>query len=121
MTDNLLLMGDENPENNTNVAKEITMMVGKALIAAYPGRNWVVDPNIPGGIVTVYLAPLTGSYGFVIHLSKLNHDLEKTVVWAGGEILERFGLNRNRVVAGDTKGFLVDSRGEALCAKDGGI
>lgn len=70
---------------------EIESAVGQVLQRHYNGWRWYVDCRAEAGIVTVRNLSLHGDYGFVIPLRKLQHDVDlKTVVLAGGEILERY-------------------------------
>ena len=75
-----------------NMAKDI----GEALHAAYPGHLWAVTCEGEKGIATVRNLALIGNWGFVLKLSDLYSasDWKKKVVMAGGEILERFRLQR---------------------------
>lgn len=64
------------------------------LCGVYPGYPWAVSVNALGGIATIQL-DFTGKWGFVLHLKALEHDLDlKSVIMAGGELLERFKLRR---------------------------
>jgi len=64
----------------------------------YPGRDWKVLVNIPGGICSIKLPRLHHSaLGFNFPLDMLAADPNMLiVVRAGGELLERFNLTRGR-------------------------
>lgn len=76
--------------------------IGDTLVRAYPGYGWLVHVNSVQGVVTIKLmevATVIGKqYCMVLHLSNLNFAKSRTkkVLWAGGEMLERAGLTRNR-------------------------
>lgn len=68
----------------------------------YPGHQWRVNADHETGLVTVQLLYIDtvrqhARWGYVIHIARLNGDPTlRAAVRAGGELLERFGLSRNR-------------------------
>jgi hypothetical protein len=73
---------------------EIATYIAETLLRKYPGYPWAVQVNGEGGIATIQL-DFTGKWAFVLHLKALEHDLElKSVMRAGGELLERYKLRR---------------------------
>ena len=70
--------------------------MAEALHEAYPGHLWAVTCEGDKGIATVRNLNLSGEWGFVLHLKKQysSSDLKRQVLMAGGEVLERFRLNR---------------------------
>lgn len=74
------------------------------LDAHYPGHQWRVNADHETGIVTVQLLYLdtlrhNAKWGYVIHIDRLSGDPTlRAAVKAGGELLERFGLPRRRML-----------------------
>lgn len=69
----------------------------------YPGHNWRTFADHEQGVAGVflqYLGPVNrdaGKYGFRIKIASLNSDPTlRSIIRAGGELLERFGLARHR-------------------------
>ena len=75
--------------NDQTLAKN----VAETLEKKYPGWFWAV--NVMDGVVTVKSFRLSGNWGFVIHSDKIDNDY-RSVVTAGGEILERFRQHRGK-------------------------
>jgi hypothetical protein len=71
--------------------------VGSVLTAKYPGRAWRVDVNLERGVLVIQLPLLSTEKGYYVHLAdRTIHQLQARSLQAAGEILERFGLSRNR-------------------------
>lgn len=69
----------------------------------YPGHHWRTTADHEQGVAAVYLQYLdaikrtAGRYGYALLIDKLKSDPDmRSVVRAGGELLERFGLPRHR-------------------------
>ncbi len=78
--------------------------VNRVLQKHYPGWFWYVEipPNSGVLIVRNMDTNLVKPWGFVIHLKDIHSDPTfKKVIWAGGELLERYNLARGRVQAED--------------------
>lgn len=63
----------------------------------YPGHRWMVCVDDVGGIVNITNARLSGLQGYTLHITKIDNDF-KSVMRAGGEILERYRLSRGRII-----------------------
>lgn len=101
------------------IAKDaIANRMGRVLQTTYPNRNWLVRVSDDLSIATINCVDISLEYGFMIHLDKITHDLELAARIAGGEILERFNLSRDKY-SEDGALLRVDRRGEALGAKQG--
>lgn len=81
-------------------------LVNDILIQHYPGHPWMVGVNHKAGTVHIELPyqdriRTRFPYGFLLHLSSLRSEAEarRKVVWAGGELLERYGLPRGRATS----------------------
>jgi hypothetical protein len=92
--------------------------IGVKLMQAYPQRKWGVAVNASVGSVAVTCPSLHATHGMVIHMAGKNlHDLEVAAVRAAGEILERFGISRQRVFDPLTiENLKRDFRGDAVTA-----
>lgn len=75
---------------------------------------WRVTVNEPGGIIEVTNLMLSGRYGFLMHINKIDAEGRK-VVRAAGELLERYRLSRSKIVTFDKIFSLpTDFRGEPV-------
>ena len=76
---------------NQTIAKHVAETLNKH----YPGHMWLVHADILQGICSVRNQRLSSNMGFMIHLDDLSVDTtDKTIISAGGELLERFRLSR---------------------------
>jgi len=116
-----ILLADEDQANNCIEATNICKVLGNALVAAYPKRKWFVDVNWVGKVAWVCCPDISMQYGFCLHLNKLVIEAQKAAVMAGGELLERFDLSRNRNAVGGFEYLIRDARGNAIAAKQGGL
>jgi len=87
----------------SQVAREshLEAEVGRALIKAYPARNWLVDSDVPNRVLTVHCTDISARWGMVVHLTRSNRETVRRSVRAGGEILERYRLSRQRQASND--------------------
>lgn len=70
----------------------ICAAVGQVLVRHYPGWKWYVECKNESGVVSVRNLTLNGDYGFIVHLNRLEHDIDlKLVRDLAGELLERYG------------------------------
>jgi len=75
----------------------IAKRMGDVLVSNYPNREWGVRVDLFGGMVIITCDSLDLERGFHIKLEGRNiHDLQHQAKMAGGEILERHGISRNR-------------------------
>lgn len=77
----------------------------------YPGHLWAV--NCDGKFLDVKNLYLSGQWGFRLKVDFLHSgsDLDKKVVRAGGELLERYRLKRGRFDVGQYSQLKTDSVG----------
>lgn len=100
---------------NDSADIELCGKVSDILNRAYPAHLWMVGCDHKAGLIYVEL-PYGNSvkafpYGFALHIGKLGgaKTMKKKVQWAGGELLERWGLPRNKAhkdvlsIAGNNK------------------
>lgn len=83
--------------------------VAEKLDQKYPGWLWAV--HCMDGVVTVKSMLLSGNWGFVMHADKIDNDY-KSVVRAGGEILERYNQQRGRFNQDLYSDLVMDDRGQ---------
>ena len=83
--------------------------VADVLEKKYPGWLWAV--NCMEGVVTVKSMLLSGNWGFVMHSDKIDNDY-KSVMRAGGEILERYNQQRGRFNQDRYSDLTMDSKGQ---------
>ena len=72
----------------------------KALRKAYPqwADYWSITVDTRGGIVQVRNLALSGDFGFVLHINKIDPEMRKVREMAG-ELFERFNVARSRGVS----------------------
>jgi hypothetical protein len=70
--------------------------VAETLNQKYPGHLWAV--SVQGGVLVVKNLAISTFYGFIIkhHDSYSASDLARTACEAGGELLERAGMPRDK-------------------------
>lgn len=80
---------------------EVTLCkaIGRVLYSHYPGHPWAVEVMADQGIAKITIPPLLGvNWGYILHLDKLDSDAGmKSVIEAGGHILERFNIPRSTI------------------------
>lgn len=76
------------------------------LNASYPAFDgaWRVTVDEVGGTVEITNLMLSGKFGFLMHISKIDPEGRK-VVTAGGEMLERYRISRSKAL--DIRNMLV--------------
>jgi hypothetical protein len=81
--------------NDMIMAKEIA----DALNAHYPKHLWAVNVDGKNGVATIKNLLLSGQWGYLLKLTNMfsASDFRKDVLRAGGEILERYRVNRGRL------------------------
>ena len=84
--------------NQAKVEMWIAKNIGETLVEHYPNRQWGVDVDIPGNMVVIMCPSLSFDKGYHIAMTedRTIQDLQQRAIRAGGEILERFGMSRNR-------------------------
>lgn len=101
------------------LADRMCRWIGSVLLRHYPNRQWFVEVSMEGGVAKIQSPSISNNYGFVVHIDKPREALERAVVRAGGELLERFGLSRERAAIGGEEAIERDIRGEAIHAATG--
>lgn len=85
----------------SKIGAEVTIAkaIGRVLQSHYPGHPWFVEVMADQGVAKITIPPLLGmNFGYILHLDKLDSDAGmKSVVEAGGHILERFEIPRSTI------------------------
>lgn len=88
--------------------------IGDALERHYPGWGWAIQPNERGGVLNIRALRLSGEWGYVLLLRKIQDDPRHTeAIRAAGEILERFRVPRGMYRYEDWKATRKDIAGLA--------
>lgn len=75
----------------------IAKKLGEHLVEQYPKRQWGVEVDIPGRMVIIMCPSVSLNKGYHLHMRGDTLDgLCKRAETAAGEIMERYGLSRNR-------------------------
>ena len=76
----------------------IAQHIAETLHRSYPGHLWAVKASVEQGVVYIHNLNLSSQYGIVLHCDKLVKDRHMTLVkQAGGELLERYRVERKRL------------------------
>lgn len=77
----------------------IAKQIGTDLCNTYPNRQWHVDVDTRNGIVVIACPSLSKRLGYRLHLKRDTvADLIPRCRRAAGEILERFGVSRGKII-----------------------
>jgi len=98
----------------TTGADEMTAKsIADVLEKKYPGYLWAVNVNSAGGVITLLCMNLSGKYGHVIKMGKLDtwDSLRDKVMRGAGEILERYSQPRSRFHADRYNNLALDLGG----------
>ena len=105
-----------NPEDIAfkNRDMELAQLIGHELVSYYPGHGWQVECDIRNGVAKIFNCHMSGLYGYLLHLNKLNLDTFRVdIMRVGGELLESFGLSRGKFDEAEVVGIQRDRTGAA--------
>ena len=93
--------------------------MAEALHKHYPGHQWAVTCEGAKGIATIRDLFLSGQWGYILKLPEIysGSAFEADVIRAGGEILERFGLDRGKLDAAQLADLPLDFAGNTAFEK----
>jgi len=117
---NVIKVADGEEAAKAIKADALCRRIGMVLQKHYPGIRWYVDVNIDGGVSGIRCADVAMSFGYVLHLRCSEIELEHQAVKAGGEILERFAISRDKQAVRDVSHIAKNGRGDAVLARAGG-
>lgn len=97
------------PANDMLTAKNMA----EVLHRHYPGHLWGVNCDGRTGMIYIRNLSLSGEMGFKLKMPDIYSasDLDKEVMRAGGEILERYRLSRGKFDAAQHAGLKQDFAG----------
>lgn len=100
----------------------IAKQIGEDLCKHYQGRQWGVDVDSRNEVIIVSCPSLSKRMGYRLHMKRDTiADLLPRCRRAAGEILERFGVSRSRIIDPATlETFDRDVRDDAI-AKDANV
>lgn len=107
MTDQIIFT--EIPPDILPADASLMVAVYDKLASEYPGHPWAVTADRERGVVDIQLFYLdaerkNGRWGYVLHTKTLDSDPGMVcVVRAGGELLERFRLSRERAANDESR------------------
>lgn len=85
-------------DEDFRLAKELSELLDRH----YPGHLWAVSADHKNGIVTIQNLRLSGRWGFIVKIANLANDPgRRSVIRAGGELLERYNVARGRFNVAD--------------------
>ena len=71
--------------------------IGNVLVKYYPGHGWEVHVDLQNGIANIFNRHMSGLHGYRLKTEAICLiSLDQDIMRIGGEILERFGLNREK-------------------------
>ena len=93
-----ILVNEDTDMTAAKLEKDIAGHVGEAIRSLYPTRPWRVHVDLEGKVVVIFCPVLSARKGYLFPMEKMNiHQLEKKAKWAAGNILERYGVSRNKM------------------------
>lgn len=111
--------GESHEEQAMRVEFYIAKQIGEDLCRTFQNRQWCVDVDTRNEVVIVSCPSLSKRLGYRLHLKRDTiADLIPRCRRAAGEILERFGASRSRIIdPGTLETFDRDVRDDCI-AKD---
>ncbi len=96
------------------VDAKLAKKIGLELARQYKGHGWQVEADSANGIVKIFNIHMSGLHAYVwktqhIHFSRIPLDVSRI----GGELLERYGLSREKFVEDHVFDVKRDARGTA--------
>jgi len=105
---NRVMTVEEIALKQSNDEMMIAKVIGESLVASYPGREWCVDVDIDGLMVVISCQSLSLDKGYHIAMAGRNViELVERARRGAGEILERYGISRNRKFNSDEINGLI--------------
>jgi hypothetical protein len=109
-------VGESHDENAMRVEYWIAKQIGTHLMKHYPNRQWGVDVDVRNHIIVISCPSLSKRMGYRLHIGRDTVvDLLPRCRKAAGEILERYGVSRARIIDPMTlEAFPRDVRDDAI-------
>lgn len=120
---NQIIQEEEAKRSVANIEMWTAKKVCEAVMAEYPGWPWEVMADAEGHMVIVRLPQLSITKGYHVSMRNLTIDgLIRRAKRAAGEILERHGMPRTRLVDSATLDSIPqDVRGDATLSDAKGV
>lgn len=103
----------------------IAKQIGQELCRVYPNRQWHVDVDSRNQVIVIACPSLSKRLGYRLHMKRDTvSSLLPRARRAAGEILERFGVSRSRIIdPASLETFQRDVRDDAISkdASDAGL
>lgn len=113
---NNILLANEYTEQQDTYDLAMSKEIAEALNQQYPGHLWAVRVQGEYGVASIHNLMLSGEWGYRLLLDK-NYsvsDLRTRAIKAGGEILERFNVQRGRLNDDHMATMATDFAGRVL-------
>lgn len=99
---NTIYFHEDDEARTAKIEMWIAKALGTRLVREYPGYQWSVHVDAMGGVICIVNPSVSNLKGYHLHIKGDTIDaLEQRAVMAGGEILERYGLKRGKVIEAD--------------------
>lgn len=98
--------------------------IGRTLNKHYPWISWLVtihvDPLLRGAVAAIKVPQISPEWGMTIDLTGMNlPTIEDNAKYAGGELLERFNVARQKKAIDDLQKLPRDIKGRVIGAEKG--
>lgn len=91
--------GESHEEQAARVEYWIAKQIGTDLMRTYPNRQWLVDVDSRNQVIVISCPSLSKRMGQRLHMRRDTvADLIPRARRAAGEILERFGVSRSKII-----------------------
>ncbi len=100
----------------------IAKQIGTDLMKTFPNRQWLVDVDSRNGVIVIACPSLSKRLGYRLHIKRDTvAELIPRARRAAGEILERFGVSRSKIIDPLTmESFDRDVRDDVIAADAAG-
>jgi hypothetical protein len=108
--------GESHEAKVVRVEYWIAKQIGTDLVRAYPNRQWRVDVDCRNSVIVIACPSLSKRLGYRLHMKRDTvSSLLPRCRRAAGEILERFGVSRSRIIdPGSLETFQRDVHDDAV-------
>jgi hypothetical protein len=93
---------------------EIAKTIGAELCGLYPGHGWVIEADARNGVAKICNRHMGYKAGYIYKLKDIDlGTFKRDMMRVGGDILERYGLSRSKMIEMEVLGVKRDLRGNA--------
>lgn len=98
---NKIDLADSDDDNCAKLDYYFAKQIGERISSHYKERQWGVMFDSRNGVFVISCPSLSLTKGYHVHINNDTlHELQRRALIAAGEILERYGVSRNRLVDG---------------------